>query len=80
MTVAAIEGDGIGPELIQSAVSVPQEVARLEGIELTLAYELGGAEHYCRTGAPISDGALDRLRVADGVLKGHRLGYRKYGA
>lgn len=70
LTVAVIEGDGIGPELIASASSVLREAARAEGVTLTLREENGGADYYQRTGTPLDEGTLDRLRAADGVLKG----------
>lgn len=70
LRLAVIRGDGIGPELVDSALEVLEEVARAEGIDLAVHEEPGGADVFRRTGEPIAAGALDRLRAADGVLKG----------
>jgi isocitrate/isopropylmalate dehydrogenase len=70
MRVAVIPGDGIGPELVDSAVRVLEAVAQAENIGLDLVLEPGGAEHFLRTGEPLSADALQRLRAADAILKG----------
>jgi isocitrate/isopropylmalate dehydrogenase len=70
VTIAVIRGDGIGPELIDSALAVLHAVGRLTGFTVCVREEPGGAGHYRRTGRPIDPGALARLTAADGVLKG----------
>lgn len=70
MRLAVIRGDGIGPELVDSALTVLEAVAGLEGFTLTVNEEPGGAAHYRRTGSPLAPDGLDRLRSADAVLKG----------
>lgn len=70
MRLAVIRGDGIGPELVDSALAVLTEVASLEGFSLDLVDEPGGAEHFLRTGEPLAADGLDRLREADAILKG----------
>ncbi|MGH3357459.1 MAG: isocitrate/isopropylmalate family dehydrogenase, partial [Nocardioidaceae bacterium] len=70
LSIAVIEGDGIGPELVDGALRVLAEAMRVDGHRLTSFAEPGGAEQFRRTGASLADGALDRLRSADGVLKG----------
>lgn len=65
-----IRGDGIGPELVESALAVLHAVAAAEGFKLDLHEEPGGAEHFRATGEPIDPSAVGRLRSADGVLKG----------
>lgn len=70
LSIAAIRGDGIGPELVASALEVLDAVAGIEGLTVRVQEEPGGAAHYQATGQNLDDGALDRLRAVDGVLKG----------
>ncbi|MGO1561452.1 MAG: isocitrate/isopropylmalate dehydrogenase family protein [Actinomycetaceae bacterium] len=70
LSLAVIEGDGIGPELVESALAVLGAVAEVDGFELAVTVEPGGAAVYRELGEPIADGALDRLRAVDGVVKG----------
>lgn len=70
LTIGVIPGDGIGPELISSALEVLQVVAELDSFELRTTEEPGGAAHYRQTGEALAPGALDRLRGMDAVLKG----------
>ncbi len=70
LTLVAIPGDGIGPELTESAMAVLHAVAGEQKLTLDVREEPAGAGHYRRTGRPIDPGALERLAAADGVLKG----------
>ena len=70
VNLTALAGDGIGPELVRSALTVMESACAIEGVELVLSEERGGAALYQETGAALLPGALDRLRRADGVLKG----------
>ncbi|PXY27869.1 isocitrate/isopropylmalate dehydrogenase family protein [Prauserella muralis] len=70
LSVAVIRGDGIGPELVESALTVLRAVAQRHGITLDVREEPAGAEHYRRTGRAVDPGALERLATADAVLKG----------
>lgn len=70
LTIGVIPGDGIGPELVSSALEVLQAVASMDSFEVRTTEEPGGAAHYRQTGAALSPGALDRLRRMDAVLKG----------
>ncbi len=54
--VVTIAGDGIGPEIMESALEV-------------LAEHLGGVASYERAGTPLSDDSLEACRTADAVLK-----------
>lgn len=69
-TIGVIPGDGIGPELVESAVAV-LDAACAGSIKLTYRYEDGGAGTYRRTGEALSRAALERIRDEyDAVLKG----------
>lgn len=68
--LAVIPGDGIGPELVASAIAIMTAACELDGVSLQLEEEQAGAAQYRKTGDALLPGALDRLRAADGVLKG----------
>jgi isocitrate/isopropylmalate dehydrogenase len=70
LRLCTMPGDGIGPELVASALAILQEACRIEGISVELSEERGGAAVYRETGEALLPGALDRLRAVDGVLKG----------
>jgi 3-isopropylmalate dehydrogenase len=64
--VAAIGGDGIGPEVLTEAF----KVLRATGVAIdTTEFELG-AGHYVRTGEVLPDTVLDELRGFDAILLG----------
>ncbi|WP_404287388.1 isocitrate/isopropylmalate dehydrogenase family protein [Glutamicibacter arilaitensis] len=70
LNLVIMPGDGIGPELVHSTVQIMQQACSMTGVNLNLSEEPGGAGVYEATGAGLLGGALDRLRIADGVLKG----------
>lgn len=66
--IATIEGDGIGPEVCQSAVAVLKEAC---GSEL-LRFEAfdGGAAHYTRTGAVLPEDTFAACKSMHAMLHG----------
>ncbi|ORM29153.1 3-isopropylmalate dehydrogenase [Williamsia sp. 1135] len=66
MKLAVIKGDGIGPEVIDEALSVLDQV--LPGVETT-EFDLG-AQRYHRTGELLTDEDLDAIRGHDAILLG----------
>ena len=66
-SIAAIPGDGIGPEVTAEALKVLR--AALPGsVKLeTTEYDLG-AKHWHATGETLTDAALERLRGHDAIL------------
>jgi 3-isopropylmalate dehydrogenase len=69
--VAVIPGDGIGPEVIDAAVSVLEVVARRFGFALDLERLPYGADHFLATGETLPDAAFAHLqRDADAILLG----------
>nr|WP_277349106.1 isocitrate/isopropylmalate family dehydrogenase [Streptomyces sp. HNM0575] len=70
MDLVVIPGDGIGPELVGSALEVLERTAALDGFGHRVTTIEAGAGAYRSTGRALPDGALERLRTADGVLKG----------
>ncbi|MBF8185652.1 isocitrate/isopropylmalate dehydrogenase family protein [Nonomuraea sp. K274] len=70
LSIGLIPGDGIGPELVDSAVAV-LKAACAGDIELRFTVEDGGADTFRRTGTALGPDALARIRQSyDGVLKG----------
>lgn len=71
LRVAVIRGDGIGPELVDSALHVLSAATERTGDRIEVAEEPGGAETYRATGSALAPDALSRLRRDhDAVLKG----------
>lgn len=69
--LVVIPGDGIGPELVRSAVTVLEAVQELDGrFRLALDERQAGAGEYRETGQNISDETMAACRAADAVLKG----------
>jgi isocitrate/isopropylmalate dehydrogenase len=69
--IGVIAGDGIGPELVESAVTVLRAVAALGGPQLEYVDEAGGAATYMQTGEALTPGAIERFRDEyAAVLKG----------
>ncbi|ALE92378.1 3-isopropylmalate dehydrogenase [Arthrobacter alpinus] len=68
--IGLIPGDGIGPELIDSAVAV-LNAAAAGTFTLDFRWEDGGAGTYLRTGSNLGAGALERIRsMYHATLKG----------
>jgi isocitrate/isopropylmalate dehydrogenase len=70
LDLVVIRGDGIGPELVESALEVLTRVADLHRLDVHLREVEAGAAAYGRTGRALPADALPVLRAADGVLKG----------
>ena len=66
--VGVIPGDGIGPEIMDSALAVLEAAA---GPVLEIHQEDAGASYYEKTGEAMSAATLDRIKTSyDAVLKG----------
>ncbi|HYI16554.1 MAG TPA: isocitrate/isopropylmalate dehydrogenase family protein [Thermomicrobiales bacterium] len=69
--IIVIPGDGIGPEIVDAAISVLRAVEQLDGsFSLDLEYHDAGAETYATTGTNLSPETLAACREANAVLKG----------
>lgn len=69
--IGVIAGDGIGPELVASAVTVMTAAAGRTGLRLDVTNEQGGAACYLEHGEPLAPGVFDRIRSDyAAVLKG----------
>lgn len=68
--IAVIEGDGIGPELIEGTLEVLGALTAKHPLRLDFVTVAGGAAEYQRHGQPISDEGLATIRRCDALLKG----------
>ena len=65
--IATIDGDGIGPEVCQSAIAVLREAC---GERLRFTAWPGGAAHHARTGAVLPEETFAACRSAHAILHG----------
>ncbi|PGH01652.1 tartrate dehydrogenase [Blastomyces parvus] len=69
--IAAIPGDGIGPEVIQAGIKVLKKLAAsLNTFELAFENFEWSSEYYKKHGRYLPDGALDVLKKFDAILFG----------
>ena len=69
-TIGVIAGDGVGPEVIEQALGVLNDVRGPHGLSFeTVPFDLGG-ERYLRTGEVLPDSVVEELRRCDAVLLG----------
>jgi 3-isopropylmalate dehydrogenase len=68
--IAAIPGDGIGPEVVAQGLRVLRRAAELEGFAVSVDEFPFGAEHYLATGESLPADFLERARGYDALLLG----------
>ena len=69
--VVVIEGDGIGPELVDAAMTVLDAVhSAVESFRIAVEYHRGGAALYREEGRNLSERSLEAVRAADAAMKG----------
>ena len=69
--IAAIGGDGIGPEVIKAGLEVLDTVATSDGgFRLEVEHFPWSSEHYLRSGQYIPDGGLEKLRKFHAIFFG----------
>ncbi len=69
-TICVLPGDGIGPEVVEPAVEILQQVAAIGNILLKIQRGAIGGDSLDRFGAPLTDETLSECRSADAVLLG----------
>ena len=70
LKIAAIPGDGTGPEVTAEAMKVLAAVAKLEGFTYDVETLDWGGDRYLKTGEIIPEGGLDLLRTKDAIFLG----------
>ncbi|ELY56162.1 3-isopropylmalate dehydrogenase [Natronococcus amylolyticus DSM 10524] len=68
--IASIPGDGIGPEVVDAARPVFEDVAEQHGFELSLTRYDWGTERHLEEGAMMPDDGLEELEGYDAILLG----------
>jgi 3-isopropylmalate dehydrogenase len=68
--IVILPGDGIGPEVMESALSVLDVISRKYNFEIDLIYEVVGGKSIDQYGVPITDSVLQSCLDSDAVLLG----------
>jgi 3-isopropylmalate dehydrogenase len=69
--IVVIPGDGIGPEIMASALAVLQALEQHRGdFRLALDSHEAGAACYMKHGSPMTDDTLEACKKADAIFKG----------
>jgi tartrate dehydrogenase/decarboxylase/D-malate dehydrogenase len=69
--IAAIPGDGIGPEVISAGLEVLEALAARDGgFKLQVEHFPWSSEYYLKNGHYIPEGGLDRLKTFDAIYFG----------
>src|SRR5262245_45078331 len=68
--VAAIPGDGIGPEVVREALRVLERVAAIEGFRVRTTSYPFGAEHYLKSKEIFPDAAFQEVKEQNAILLG----------
>lgn len=69
-TIAVLEGDGIGPEIVGEAIKVLKAVEKRYGHEFELIYAPFGAGAYFSDGSPFPEKTIEICDRADAIIKG----------
>lgn len=70
LTISAIPGDGIGPEVMPAAIRCLERVGAKHGITLAFRELDWGSDRYLATGRMMPDDALETLAATDAVFLG----------
>ena len=68
--LVVLPGDGVGPEVINAALSVLATVCEADGAEVSIDVHLIGGRAIDEFGTPLPDETLDACKAADAVLLG----------
>jgi len=68
--IAAIGGDGTGPEVLREGIKVLNAAAPKFGVKLEFTHYDFGGERYLRTGEVLPDGAVEELKKYDAIYLG----------
>lgn len=68
--IALIKGDGIGPEIVDEAVKVLNQVGEKYGHTFDYTRVLMGGESIDACGVPLTDDAIAQCKASDSVLMG----------
>ncbi|MEA3343649.1 MAG: isocitrate/isopropylmalate dehydrogenase family protein [archaeon] len=66
--IAVMEGDGIGPEIIQEGIKVIDKVSELHNFEIKWTKYPHGADHYLKTKELISEDTLNEIKKTSDTI------------
>ncbi|MEM4441558.1 MAG: isocitrate/isopropylmalate dehydrogenase family protein [Ignisphaera sp.] len=68
--IAVVEGDGIGPEIVSSALKVLEKVVRLYGLQIDVTKVYGGDTAVKMFGEALPEDSWNIIKKSDAILKG----------
>ena len=68
--IAAIPGDGIGPEVLEAGLAVLETIEKSEGFQLNTIHFPWGSEFYLKHGRMVKEGGIESLRGFDAIYFG----------
>ncbi len=69
-TICVLSGDGIGPEVVEPAVAILEQVADIAGFRIKIVTAAIGGDALDRFGVPLPEETLELCRASDAVLLG----------
>lgn len=69
-SIAVLPGDGIGPEIIEEAIKVLDEIGKIYGISFNYERYLIGGSAIDEAGAPLPEETVEGCKKSDAVLMG----------
>ena len=70
MNIGVIKGDGIGPEIVEEAMKVLDQVAKVYGHTISYTQLLMGGASIDEVGVPLTEATLAAAKASDAVLMG----------
>ena len=70
MNIGVIKGDGIGPEIVEEAMKVLDQVAKVYGHTISYTQLLMGGASIDVAGVPLTEATLAAAKASDAVLMG----------
>jgi tartrate dehydrogenase/decarboxylase/D-malate dehydrogenase len=70
LRVAAVPGDGVGPEVIEATLPLLGDAAALDGVAIEITMLDWGGERFVRTGSAMPDDAAEQISRHQAVLFG----------
>ncbi len=68
--IAVLQGDGVGVEILDSAIEVLNKVSKVYNLDFNYHYAPIGGRAYDKTGVPLPDSTVDTCLKSDAVLLG----------
>jgi 3-isopropylmalate dehydrogenase len=74
--IIALPGDGIGPEIISSAIKILKKLSIAENFQFEIEEDFIGGVSIDKYGEPLTDAAINKCKASDVVLLGAVGGYK----